>query len=94
MTDEAMRFNEGKPQFSMIDLTCFTDCAKVLAFGAKKYEPGNWRKGMPIGKLLDSLLRHVAAIQRGELIDPESGLPHVAHIQANAMFLGNPKNTE
>lgn len=93
-TGAALRYNEGKPQFSMVDLTCFTDCARVLEFGAVKYGQDNWRKGMPIGKLLDSLLRHVAAIQRGEEVDPESGISHIGHIQSNAMFLGNPNNTK
>jgi hypothetical protein len=90
---QADRYNGGKPELSYVDLTCFEDCAKVLAYGATKYERNNWRKGMPITKLLDSLLRHVAALQRGELIDSESGLPHIGHIQCNAMFLGNKNNT-
>jgi hypothetical protein len=89
----AMRFNEGKPQLSLLPLDFLSECAKVLEFGAEKYARNNFRKGMPISKILDSLLRHVSAIQRGELVDPESNLPHIAHIQCNALFLGNSKNT-
>ena len=89
---DALRYNEGKPCLSQIDLTCLADCAKVLEFGAKKYGRNNWRKGMPVDKLLDSLLRHIAAIQRGDHIDLESGISHIGHIQSNAMFLGNKNN--
>ena len=89
----AERYNAGKPKFSLIDLTCLTECALVLEFGAKKYSRDGWRKGFPQTEVIDSLLRHISAIQRGELIDPESGLSHLGHIQCNAMFLGNKENT-
>lgn len=93
MKMSAERKNEGKPKLSMIDLSCLSDCARVLEFGAKKYSKDGWRKGFPQSEILDSLLRHIAEIQKGELIDPESGLSHIGHLQCNAMFLGNPNNT-
>lgn len=77
----------------MLDLTCMEPGVRVLEFGAEKYARDNWRKGMPISELLDSMLRHVAALERGEWIDPESKLSHIGHIQCNAMFLGNKNNT-
>jgi hypothetical protein len=33
------------------------------------------------------MLRHAFAIQRGEINDPESGLPHAAHIMCCAAFI-------
>lgn len=92
-SEQATRYNQGKPQYSMIDLNCLEPCANVLEFGAKKYARDNWKKGMDISKILDSLLRHIARLQAGEYIDPESGLPHIGHIQCNALFLGNRNNT-
>jgi hypothetical protein len=91
--DQAMRFNDGKPQYSLIDLQALEQCARVLEFGAKKYARNNWKKGLPVTQILDSLLRHIAALASGELIDPESGLPHIGHIQCNALFLGGKNNT-
>lgn len=91
---QAERYNKGKPQYSLIDLQALEQCARVLEFGAKKYARDNWKKGMPVTQILDSLLRHLAALRAGELIDPESGLPHIGHIQCNAMFLGNPNNVQ
>lgn len=91
---EALRHNQGKPQYSMIDLQCLEQCAYVLEFGAKKYARGNWKLGMPTSKILDSLLRHIAAVQSGQVLDTESGLPHLGHIQANCLFLGNNNNEQ
>ena len=89
-TEKADRFNEGKPRYSFIDLQSLEPMARVLEFGAQKYSRDNWKKGMPINDIFDSMLRHISAIQNGEMIDPESGLPHIGHIQCNALFLGGP----
>lgn len=90
---KADRNNKGKPKYSLIALDCLEPCARVLEFGAKKYSRDNWKKGMPITEIIDSLLRHLGALQRGELIDPESGEGHIGHIQCNALFLSNKANT-
>ncbi len=91
---QAERHNQGKPQYSLIDLECLTPCVEVLEFGAKKYARNNWKKGMPREQIIDSLLRHVGALLRGEELDPESGLSHIGHVQCNALFLGNKNNTK
>lgn len=88
----AMRFNSGKPQYSLIDLQSLEQCARVLEFGAKKYARNNWKKGLPLTQILDSMLRHIAALSNGEFTDPESGLSHIGHIQCNALFLGGANN--
>lgn len=92
-TEGALRYNDGKPQYSLLDLQALEPCVRVLEFGALKYSRDNWKKGMPVTKIIDSLLRHLGALRSGELLDPESGLPHIGHIQCNALFLGNLKNT-
>jgi len=92
MENKALRYNKNKPKLSLIDLSRMEDCANVLEFGAKKYSRDNWKKGLPLSEILDSMLRHIAAIQKGEWLDPESGLPHIGHIQCNALFLGNLNN--
>lgn len=89
MTDQAQRNNAGKPQLSYLIEAPYAaaDLARVLEFGAEKYARGNWRKGRPPLDTVDSLLRHLTAYVNGEDHDPESGLPHTAHVLCNALFL-------
>lgn len=47
----------------------------------------NWEKGMDWSRVYSSLMRHLLAWWNGEDNDPETGLPHVAHIATNAAFL-------
>jgi hypothetical protein len=84
---KALRFNDGKLQWSLVDFESLEPMVKVLEFGAKKYAPENWRKGLETTKIIESMLRHTFALLRGEDNDPESGIEHVGHIQCNAMFL-------
>lgn len=63
--------------------------ADVLTFGARKYHRNNWLKGLSWSETLDSLHRHLAAIERGEEKDDESGLLHIHHINCNGMFLAH-----
>ncbi len=81
------RFNGGKPDYSLIPLCTLEDEAKVWAYGKQKYAAWNWAKGMPWSVPLACLLRHMAAWQRGEELDPESGLPHLAHAMCNLRML-------
>lgn len=85
----ADRYNNGKPRMGLLDMEALTGLAEVLTFGANKYAANNWRKGLPTTNILDSMLRHIAAIQRGEDVDPESGLAHIDHVGCNWMFLSN-----
>ena len=49
----------------------------------------NWKTANPKDKqqLLNSLFRHFNAIMKGELIDEESGSPHIIAVAANAMMV-------
>ena len=62
---------------------------KVLEFGANKYAAHNWQQGegFRYTRVLNSLLRHVFAYMRGEDLDPESGLSHMAHAGCNVLFI-------
>jgi Domain of unknown function (DUF5664) len=62
--------------------------AAVLDYGAKKYDRENWRKVPDLEpRYLKACLRHIFARVRGEKIDPESGLPHLAHAACSILFL-------
>lgn len=81
------RYNGGKPDLSLIPLVTLEDEARVWEYGKKKYAAWNWAKGMPWSVPLACALRHLSAWQRGEDTDPESGLPHLAHVACNIRML-------
>lgn len=81
------RFNASKPDFSLIPLHTLEDEARVWEHGKKKYAAWNWAKGMPWSVPFACIQRHLAAWQRGEDLDPESGLPHMAHVACNVRML-------
>lgn len=85
--EKAKRFNSGKVQLTYNPIRAQEAEARVWMMGAKKYGRNNWEKGLPFLSVLDSLLRHATAYQSGETLDPESGLPHMAHIRCNAAML-------
>ena len=89
MQAEAVKFDKDKPRMDLLDADAMEGLAKVLTFGAKKYAANNWRKGISNTRLIAALLRHLFAIQRGEDMDPESGLPHIDHVGCCWMFLSN-----
>ncbi len=43
--------------------------------------------GFEYERLIGSSLRHLTAFARGEDLDPDSGLQHMAHLATNALFL-------
>lgn len=82
------RFNEGKLKWSLVDFDALEDTVRVLEFGARKYSSHNWKKGLKVTEILESMQRHINGMLRGEDNDPESGLPHYGHLGCNVMFLG------
>ena len=90
--EKALRYNEGKLEWNLIDFKSLEPLVKTLMYGKNKYTKNgvsgadNWKKGMDPKKILDSLLRHVTALSDGEEVDPESGELHVGAIFANALF--------
>lgn len=66
-------------RFDLLPWEALAEIAKIYGFGAKKYDEHNWRKGYDWGLSFAALQRHLAAFWSGEDIDPESGLPHMAH---------------
>ncbi len=86
---EAIKFDEGKPDWSLVPFEALEDMAKVLTFGSKKYSAWNWSEngGFKWTRLIASCLRHLFAFMRGEDKDPESGISHISHAQCNLLFL-------
>lgn len=80
--------DQDKPKYGLLPPTALDDVAKVLTFGSKKYGKDNWKYvDDAISRYFDASQRHLWSYKRGEIVDPESGLPHLAHAIASLLFI-------
>lgn len=79
--------NVNKPRLDLIPSLPLFKAGEVLAFGARKYKPHNWRLGLSWLETYGSLQRHLAAWLDGEDNDRESGYHHLAHAVCQMLFL-------
>lgn len=84
--DKALRYNDGKLQWSLVHFQSLEPMVRVLEYGTEKYSRENWKKGLDKNEILESMMRHLTALLDGEVIDAESKQYHVGHIMCNAMF--------
>ena len=69
-----------KPEaYALIPTEALAEVARVYGYGAKKYDPNNWRRGYAWSLSYSALHRHLAAFWSGTDYDEESGLHHLAH---------------
>lgn len=86
----ALRFNEGKPMVGYVleFPAALKALARVMEFGACKYDDGNWKKGgKPDSEYINSALRHLLAWKEGKEYDEDSACSHLGHAVWNLMAL-------
>jgi len=85
---EGTKHDQGKQRYDLIPPLAESLVVDVLTFGASKYAPNNWRAvSDPEQRYMAAAMRHMAAHRKGELLDAESGLPHLAHAACCLMFM-------
>ena len=94
MPEIGVKFDTTKDRWDLLPIKATELEIKVLTHGAKKYAPENWRY-VPDAKnrYYAALLRHIIAWRKGEILDPESKLPHLAHAKCCLSFLLELENT-
>ena len=77
-----------KPRYSLLPAGPLAAVVATLEHGARKCAPGNWVK-VPDARTryFDAAQRHLWAWWGGERLDPDSGLPHLAHAGCCVLFL-------
>ncbi len=78
--------NKSKSRVDLIPSKPLIGVGHVLAFGARKYKPNNWRLGLKWSETLGSAQRHLLAFADGQDIDPETNLPHIDQALAQVLF--------
>ena len=89
ISGEAVKFDQGKRDWSLLPYDSIEEIAKVLEFGKIKYAAWNWTEGggFKYTRVFNASMRHLLAFMRGEDKDPDSGLSHIAHLGCNVLFL-------
>ena len=85
---EGVKYDVGKPDYSLIPPFALEDTVKILTLGAQKYSADNW-KLLENGRrrYFAAAMRHMWAAWRGERADHESGISHWAHAICCLMFI-------
>lgn len=90
-----MKFDDGKRDFTLLPWAGVEEIVKVLEFGARKYDRDNWKHVEDAQhRYTKAAFRHLVAYNNREVNDPESGLPHLAHLGCCILFLLALEKTE
>lgn len=83
---KGLKHDKGKLRWDLLPLGLVEWLVKVYTFGANKYKPNTWQHvSNGYDRYKAAMMRHLTAHEKGETFDPESGLPHLAHMAWNAM---------
>ncbi len=76
----------NKLRYDLVPWNAFEQVVKVITEGAKKYGVDNWK--MISSEVFESaLMRHFVSYKKGEHIDSQWNIPHLAHLICNGLFL-------
>jgi hypothetical protein len=94
----AIKFDNSKPDYSLLPLDLLDGTVKVFEFGSKKYARDNFRAGFDPHRPLAACLRHLVEVQaalrlgnteegQARMADSESGLAHLHHAICSLLIL-------
>jgi hypothetical protein len=87
-TNPKDRLGIKKVPLCLVPFVALIQMAMAFAEGARKYGAFNWRrKKVRRSVYIEAILRHAIALNAGEDIDPDSGLPHEAKLMACAAIM-------
>ena len=83
----ALKYDGSKPPLHLIAPDFLYAIAEILDFGAKKYAPRNWEKGMDWSRCYRAAIGHLFDWFMRKGPDPETGKSHLWHAACCIMFL-------
>lgn len=90
-TEKGVKLDDNKPRLDLVlggFSTALWGVGLVGTFGADKYTDNGWQEvENGIERYSSALLRHYLNYKNGEEDDPESNLPHLAHLAWNALAI-------
>lgn len=82
-----IKHDVNKAAMHLIPSEAIEAMAQVLEFGARKYEPRNWERGLLYSRVFAAAMRHLWAWWRGEDRDTETNFSHLDHALTCVAFL-------
>jgi len=97
MHKEGLKFDEGKVRIELVPSEIIYAIAKILTFGAQKYDDRNWELGMKWSRVFGACMRHMWCWWAGKgpttknfvfgETDEETGYSHLWHAACCIAFL-------
>lgn len=80
--------DDGKDRWDLLPIGPVRSVVRVLTWSTGQYPEGNWQHvSRPRDRYYAATMRHVTSWFDGEVNDPKSGLPHLAHAVCSLLFL-------
>jgi hypothetical protein len=87
ITLKGRKQDNGKDRWDLLPFRETCQVVRVLTLGAQKYSDDNWKRvPWAESRYKAASLRHIAARARGEINDPETKMPHLAHAICCLLF--------
>lgn len=87
MEEKALRYDQGKPDWTLLDFPSIESAVRVMEYGATKYARENWKNTCDDPRQhIRCAFRHLIALASGEEIDKESNERHAGHVICNMMM--------
>lgn len=80
---KGVKHDDDKARYALVSPAGLEAEARGMTYGAKKYGDYNWRKGIAVSRYISAALRHIFAVIRGEITDPESQVSHLGLAKCN-----------
>ena len=94
---KGIKYDSEKLRWDLLPFEEIEQIVDVLTFGSKKYTDDNWKK-VPNQKkrYFSAMMRHISAWKKGEILDKETNINHLAHAGCCLLFLlwGDRKKNE
>jgi hypothetical protein len=85
-----MKYDKDKAPMALVPPEFIEELAFCFGMGAQKYGEWNWRMDVDdtsYSRTYSSIQRHLNSFWKGEDLDPESGLSHLAHAATQICIL-------
>lgn len=90
MSEEGLKHDNGKLDWSLLDFELIEPLIPILALGEQRYGYENWKKNFTNGnrRFRAARLRHEAAAQADSLAinEQDGNVYHLAQVAINALF--------